>query len=345
MLILTNGLTNVVDEGFLKVANSLIKRIKNHNPQNVFVVTYERKSEFSDRHIKANKFLLSKELVSIILKRKEEVLYVPFPAKPAATTLRIFLLSLFSRKGLRVVWVQKARLNLVSRILLKLSRAEIVVLSKDSKAYFSNVVREDRVCYLKTGVDTERFRPVAPQQQRALKQKYGLAPDRPVILHVGHLKQGRNIAQLLKVDARNQILIVFSTLFKSEADEALRSRLLKAPNVRLIESYLPDIQEIYQLSDLYFFPVMESGNCIDVPLSCLEAAACNKPVVTTDYGEMREFIGKEGFYFIDSFEKECLNRLILDGLNAANIDIRASVLAYDWSHAIITLGLDEGSHR
>ena len=28
MMILTNGLTDVVDEGFLKVANSLVKRLK-----------------------------------------------------------------------------------------------------------------------------------------------------------------------------------------------------------------------------------------------------------------------------------------------------------------------------
>ena len=331
MMILTNGLSEKADEGFLKVANSLVKRIKHHDPKDVCVVTYDRRSDISDIHIHANKLLISRELISLLRDRKEEVLYIPFPAKPIATSLRVLLLSFFARRGLRVIWVQKASLNLVSRIMIKLSRAKIVVLSKESKDYFSSVVREERVCYLKTGVDTDRFTPVTPETQASLKQKYGLDPDRPVVLHVGHLKQGRNIAQLLKLDQHNQILLVISTLFQNDTDEELRARLLDAPNVRLIEEYVSDIQEIYQLSDVYFFPVVESGNCIDVPLSCLEAAACNKPIVTTEYGEMREFLGKEGFSFIDSFDADRLNRLISEGLSSANTDVRSSMLEYDWN--------------
>ena len=336
MVILTNGLTDVVDEGFLKVANSLIKRIKS-DKNDAYIVTYERKSELSDRHIAANKLLINKELISIIRNRKEEVLYVPFPAKSIATSLRVFVLSVFSKKGIRVVWVQKASINFISKILLKLSRAKIIVLSKETKTYFSNIIQEERLCYLKTGVDVEKFKPVDLESQKSLKKKYGLDPNRPVILHVGHLKKGRNIAQLLKLDQKYQILLVLSTLFQNDADEELRNRLLNAPNVRLIEEYLPNVQEIYQLSDLYFFPVVDSGNCIDVPLSCLEAAACNKPVVTTGYGEMREFLGKKGFYYIDSFEEDRLDQLICEALSCAYLDTRSSVLAYDWQHAIKAL--------
>ena len=334
MIILTNGLTGVADEGFLKVANSLIKRIKSRDTDNVFIITYERGSEFSDKHVEVNKLLLNKDLIATIRNRKDDVLYIPFPAKPIATALRIFILSLFSKKGLRVVWVQKSFLNTVAKLMIKLSRAELVVLSKESKDYFSSVVKEERILYLKTGVDIEKFEPVSHEVQKSLKQKYGLDPDRPVILHVGHLKKGRNIAQLLKLNQRNQILIVLSTLFKSDADEELRELFLNAPNVRLIEEYLPNIEEVYQLSDLYFFPVVESGNCIDVPLSCLEAAACNKPIVTSKYGEMKEFSGKEGFLFIDSFDDERLNQLVCEGLNIANVDIRGAVLEYDWTRSM-----------
>ena len=336
MIILTNGLTNVADEGFLKVANSLIKRIKKQC-KDVLVVTYERKSELSDKHIEVNKLMLNRELISIIKNRKEELLYVPFPAKPIATSLRIFILSLFSKKKIRTVWVENVALDFISKSLLKCSRAKIIVLSTDAKEFFSKIVGEDRVCYLKTGVDTERFRPVEPQTQRLLKQKYGFDPDRLVILHVGHLKRDRNIAEMLKIEPSKQILLVISTLFKKDSDEELRNSLLNAPNVRLIEDYVPDIQEIYQLSDLYFFPVVISGNCIDVPLSCLEAMACNKPIVTTGYGEMREFLHKDGVYFMDSFEEEHLNGLISKALENENIDTRSYVLEYDWDNSINVL--------
>ena len=92
MIILTNGLTGVADEGFLKVANSLIKRIKSRDTDNVFIITYERGSEFSDKHVEVNKLLLNKDLIATIRNRKDDVLYIPFPAKPIATALRIFIL-------------------------------------------------------------------------------------------------------------------------------------------------------------------------------------------------------------------------------------------------------------
>ena len=85
---------------------------------------------------------------------------------------------------------------------------------------------------------------------------------------------------------------------------------------------------------MYFFPVQSFGHCIDVPLSCLEAASCNKPIVTTDYGEMKAFQGKEGFYFIESFEEASLNDLIDQALRNRSCDTRSAVLEYDWEHAV-----------
>ena len=62
MLILTNGLTETADEGFLKVANSLVKRIKRKLQADAFVVTYDRESAISDKHLHLNKFLWNSEL-------------------------------------------------------------------------------------------------------------------------------------------------------------------------------------------------------------------------------------------------------------------------------------------
>ena len=88
------------------------------------------------------------------------------------------------------------------------------------------------------------------------------------------------------------------------------------------------------MSDLYFFPVMEEGHCIDVPLSCLEAAACNTPVLTTEFGEMKELLQQEGFYQIRSFEVDDLNCQISDILNKDRNPIRDAVLEYDWDRSI-----------
>lgn len=336
MLILSNCLTDVADEGCLQVANSLIKRIKMADA-GVTVVSYERRSPLTDVYLKLNKLLLNKKLICLLRERRESVLYIPFPARSISTAVRIFLLSCISPEKVNVVLTMTGPHNAVAKLLLKMSGAHLFALSRASADFYASIVGSDRVTYLKTGVDTARFVPALPDQVKELKQKYGLDPERKTVLHVGHMKAGRNVAELMKLDPKYQVLLVISTLTKADQDKKLREQLQKRPDIKIIDSYVPDIQEIYQLSDVYFFPVIDRRNCIDVPLSVLEAASCGKPVVTTKLGEMKEFVGKDGFYFIESFEADALNVLTDQALTDRNTGIRVPVLEYDWNHAVSCL--------
>lgn len=338
MLIISNCLTDIVDEGCLKVCNSIIRRIKKKHPE-TSIITYERDSELSDMHLQVNKLLLNKKLLSAVRKSQDSILYLPFPAKTIATAMRIFVLSLFARKKLSVFMILKAPFGKAAKMFLRLSKAELVVLSKDAESFYSDIVPRSKVRYLKTGVDVNKFTPVDENTKNNLKEKLGLNPQKPVILHVGHLKQGRNVPQLLKISSKYQVVLITSTLTKDEQDSDLR-RQLEEKNVRIIDSYLPAIEEIYQASDLYFFPVVQMGNCIDVPLSCMEAAACNIPVITTDFGEMSEFRGKQGFSFIGSFDEESLNKLIAEALTSDCVRTREAVLDYHWDNAVKILTTD-----
>lgn len=332
MLILTNCLTNVTDEGCLKLSNSLIKRIKEKHEDTV-VLSYERKNDLSDEHFDVNKLLLNRKLISRIRQYKSGVLYIPFPAKTLATALRVFLLSMFIKKKIRVVMVQRYYYNLIARLLLKFSNADLVVMSQESMDFYSNFVNRKRITYLKTGVDTTRFTPVSIDKKNELKCKYGFDTDKKLVLHCGHLNYGRGVDNLMKIDKKYQVLLVVSTLTKNEQDTQLKEQLLKKENIRIIEDYVENIQEIYQMSDVYFFPVNELGRCIDVPLSCLEAACCNIPVVTTDFGEMKEFIGKEGFYHISGLDSDTINNMINKACNEHKSP-RNFVIPYDWNEAV-----------
>lgn len=341
MIILSNCLTPVTDEGCLNVANSIVKRIKAEDPS-VTVLSYERRSPLTDYDLKLNKFLLNKSLLSLLRKRKEALLYIPFPAKSISTAIRTFVLSLLSGGRVNVLLTMTGNYGVTARLLMKLSRARIFALSEESAAYYAGIVGEDKAICLKTGVDTNRFVPVNAEKAAELKKAYGFAPDRKVILHVGHLKEGRNLAHLRKLSSEYQIVLVVSTLTQKDQDESLRRKLQECSNIRIIEEYLPRIQEIYQLSDVYFFPVESRSHCIDVPLSALEAASCGKPVVTTDFGEMKAFSGEAGFFFLNSFEENHMNALINEALQCEKDHIRDAVLAYDWSHAVsLLLGLDQ----
>lgn len=331
MLIFTNCLTETPDEGGLKTAVSIIDKIKK-NVSDVTVISYERKSRLTDVYLKSNKLLLTSDIFRTFAKTNEDILYIPSYARSGVTALRVMILSLFSRRKVKVLLYQVTEIGFIAKLIYPLCNAEFFVLSEDTKQKTEKII--NKVKKINVGVDTERFKPVTQEKAVELKEKYGFDCDRPLILHVGHLNRGRNIEQLMKLSECYSILLVTSTLTKNEQDEKLKKELLSRANIKLIDDYVPCIEEIYQMSDVYFFPVVEEGRCIDVPLSCLEAAACNKPVVTTDFGEMKAFKGKRGFRFIDSFDAGNLNRLVEEALGCDNPDSRSAVLEYDWINAV-----------
>lgn len=332
MLIISNCFSDTADEGCVKVAGSLAKQLKKRHAD-VTAVSFERISSIADRHLELNKFFLSRELKKLLERGNGRVLYIPFPAKSFSIAIRTLVLSIMGSRPVDLLLSMAGDCSLPAAWLYKCCGARIYALSEESVTNYARRLGENAVTLLRTGVDTERFVPVTPIQARALKEKYGLDPDRKVILHVGHLKQGRNISQLCKLNSEYQILLVVSTLTKDQREQELRAQLEQYANIRILDQYIPEIQEVYQLADAYFFPVESHSHCIDVPLSALEAAACGKPVVATAFGELKRLQGEKGFYFIVSFEPEDLNRLVEEALTDTSAQSRQAILPYDWKYA------------
>lgn len=331
MIILTNCLTEVVDEGCLKVANSLIKRIKQRKPETL-IATFGESPKHGEIHFSVNKLLLNPKLFWFLWRKYEPILYIPAVAKAHSMAARIFLLSLMARRGIKVVFCMQYETGPLARKLLQYSKAEIITLSYSSYQYYQQILGR-QVTYLKAGVDTEKFYPVEVSRKKFLREKYHIPTDKKIILHVGHMRAGRNVAQLLKLEENFHGVLVASTYASSSQDEELRKQICARKNVTVLDTYLPNIEEVYQLSDAYLFPVVAVHNCIDVPLSAMEAAACNVPVVATQYGELKELLDQEGFYKIESFEPEYLNQLLRFACQEKK-EPRSSVLEYDWSLAV-----------
>ena len=333
MLIVSNSLSKKIDEGCLKIASSIVKRIKS-NREDTYVVTYERESDLSDVHLNINKLLLNKHLFKIVKKHNGDTLYIPFPAKELATAIRVFILSRMCKKKLYVILTMRCKEGIIGRTLFKASGAHFIAFSNDAYQLYADMVGTDRVTYLKAGVDTERFVPVTKERKAELRQKYEIDPNKKVILHVGHLKEGRNIAQLKQLSDKYQVLLVVSSFDKEGQNLTLKEELLSNGNIRILDDYIYNIEEIYQLSDVYFFPTLAEKNCIDTPLSCLEAASCNLKIVTTDYGEMKALKHKEGFYFIDSFDSKKINYIVDEAIKEESVNTRQTVEDYDWSKSV-----------
>lgn len=159
-----------------------------------------------------------------------------------------------------------------------------------------------RAALLPSGVNTTTFRPVNSQQRLALRARYGLAIDKPLVLHVGHLRSGRGVRILAEIAKTGefQVLLVASS---STEQEATLADELRESGVVILSQYLPRIEEIYQLSDCYVFPVVATDNAIEAPLSVFEALACDLPVVTTRFGGLPRLFAdrvSSGLAFVDS---------------------------------------------
>ncbi|MCS7367305.1 MAG: glycosyltransferase family 4 protein [archaeon YNP-WB-062] len=184
------------------------------------------------------------------------------------------------------------------------------------------------------GVDLEKFTPRIGEEKIRLREKYGIKKDSFVILHVGPIKKERNVQILKELQKKeNQVIIVGSTSTKKD-DNILKD--LKKANCIVWERYFNKIEEIYAMSDCYVFPTKSEKNAILLPLSVLEAMACNLPVITTKFGALPHVFQRgNGLFFVEK-EHDFLEALseIKKGLNPKT---REKVLPYSWENLVIRL--------
>jgi glycosyltransferase involved in cell wall biosynthesis len=141
--------------------------------------------------------------------------------------------------------------------------------------------------------DLDIFQPVKHTfDKKKLREKYGFPADKIIISHMGHLNEGRNLRSLIPlVEKGLKVIVVISSSTPLDAlgKNNLREDLTKS-GITIIQKYIDNIQEIYQLSDIYIFPVKKVNSSIGLPLSVLEARSCGIPVITTDYGSIYHFL-------------------------------------------------------
>jgi glycosyltransferase involved in cell wall biosynthesis len=112
---------------------------------------------------------------------------------------------------------------------------------------------------------------------------------------MGHINEERNLKPLIPLqNAGYQVVIVesSSTPRDSIGPMSLRKELLKT-GIIILNGYIEHIEEIYQLSDIYVFPVVVKTGSIGMPLSILEARSCGIPVITTEFGSIKHFLDSD----------------------------------------------------
>jgi glycosyltransferase involved in cell wall biosynthesis len=333
--LISEGLTNPLDEGFKRFSFSLLCALSRQH--RVLAMSKKGLSQLGLRveAMGMNKLLLNWRLGRRIRQFAPEVIcYVPSSSGTFYSFLRARMLRWYGQKA-RVILVSlqpRGFSPLATRWIPHL-RPDVVLVQSHRTARTLEKLGF-RADVLPSGVEMDRFAPVDQAQKQRLRRRYGVPLDAFLLLHVGHINDNRRVRLFKDLQGHQgtEVLLVGST--STAQDEELVQELENA-GVRIMRDYIPDIQEVYQLSDCYLFQVLSEKAAIELPLSVLEAMACNLPVISTRYGGLGDLFPEgDGFLFAET-PQEVLERISL--VKKGQVPrTRAMVEAFSWENVLET---------
>lgn len=292
ILIFSEKLSFPIDEGIKKTAWSILAELSKISQ----VLGLSREGTDSEspplRIIRSNKLLLDKNVRKIVRSfSPDTILYIPTSSGTVASFLRMWVLRSYAKAATAVLLLLQPKP-------LSSWKSKLAYIFKPDKVISPSpyvLTHMKRLAipaeFIPLGVDPDVFRPLGDKSDRSrLRNKYNLPKDKFIILHVGHINWGRNLEALLPLQRDDtQVVLVSSTSTPHNAPrEAALTQKLKKNGVLIFDEYVESIQEFYQLSDVYVFPVIKDIGSIGIPLSILEARSCGLPVISTPFGGVQE---------------------------------------------------------
>jgi len=257
------------------------------------------------RGVLTDRYFIGRSLARAIAEaRPEAILYIPWTSLTPRTFFRVAILKRRARGApVGVLAVQPRGSGAIARLAARWGRPDrIFVFGPEVQRQVAAIgLTGER---LEGGVDLDRFRPRGEESLADLRRATGLPVSPYIVLHVGHLKASRGVLALKAVQALEGVQAVLACSTSTAAESETR-RILQHAGVRVLDWHLPNIQEIYRAADCYLFPVTSSVDAIELPLSVLEAMACNLPIVTTKFGGLPALLEgpHEGVVFLSSEEE------------------------------------------
>ncbi len=229
---------------------------------------------------------LARSLWSLLRTRPDVVLFTHGPGLGVVTYSRLL------RKLLRarIIWVAPRPDLMAIPRWLQDRRTAHTVLCNRRRRDLETVAPDAEFIEQFVGIDPARL---ASDIEEECPWPELSATGRPVLLHVGHLKRNRGLDVLaaVKRSMGDQIEIVVQGGPALPPDGGVVEELESA-GVWVRRSFEPNLGRLYKAADLYVFPLEEtSAGAIELPLSVLEAVACGTPVLTTDFGVLKQALG------------------------------------------------------
>lgn len=323
----TDALLPPYDEGIRKVTQHIYKHLAGLSDTLLLATESSELAQI----VPANKALLNPPIMRAVRRfRPDVILYIPESAMTLSSVLRARVLSWYGRACPVAILSLQARTHSgkVASIVRRL-KPDLVITQSSAEAGGVQALGCNAVT-VPAGVDLEKFSPVSDERRAELRSQYGLDGPGRIILHVGHLKESRNVRVFARLQRAGEINCVLVGSTSTEQDRKLAAELSDS-GVTVIDTFQPNIEELYQLADLYVFPVKSGGAAITFPLSVLEALACNVPVITTRFGGLVDALPEaEGLKYVGSDDE--LVSAVEDFDPARSYNVRPMAERFSWNH-------------
>ncbi|MCK9421311.1 MAG: glycosyltransferase [Bacteroidales bacterium] len=305
VLYITEDLTLPLDEG-IKNAASFFFRELSRRYDTIGICKYGKEihsKELKLYQINTNRIFLDKKIRSLLKSHNPNIIfYLPSSSATLPSFVRLNMLKYFqpAAKCLMISMQPKSLSPFKKFIIRKLKTDVVLTPSPEVLKTMQSMALNSSLIPLHT--DLYRFTPIKSAKIKTdLRRQYKLPEDKNIIAHVGHINWGRNLDSLIPLQTDdNQVVIIGSSSTPIDAPKEIHLKeKLEQRGIIILDGYIPKIEEIYQLSDLYVFPVTFEAGSIGLPLSILEARACGIPVLTTEYGSVMTFLGDDhqGIYY------------------------------------------------
>lgn len=330
IMLISEALSAPFDEGFKNVVFSLHKQFEDKGGSVSITSNKNNTGNLDIKKIPLNKMFLNKVLRQFLKEFSPDiVVYVPLSSCTFFSFLRARILKLMSKKNTLVFMLgsqHREHSSIVRFMLRKYLKPDLLLLlgSSDEDYYRKNNMM---VRILPPAVDCLRFDQATEVEKAGIRDRFNIPRSIKVILHVGHININRNVGILADILKLNGVKVVVVGSTSTNVEHELKDELVKK-GVLVIDEYISDISHIYKMSDIYVFPVRMKTAAIDMPLSVLEAMACNLPVVTTKFeGLFDHFVDDSGFRYFETIEQMIQ---LIDNMELNNLGNRAKVEPFTW---------------